>query len=50
MKRAIVNVGSDLAKSVFQVHAIGGDGAVHAITSVVALPLKVRPWLHCSNR
>lgn len=28
MKQEIVTVGLDLAKSVFQVHAIGRDGAV----------------------
>lgn len=28
MKQEVVTVGLDLAKSVFQVHAIGSDGAV----------------------
>ena len=28
MKQEVVTVGLDLAKSVFQVHAIGGDGTV----------------------
>lgn len=28
MKQEIVTVGLDLAKNVFQVHAIGGDGTV----------------------
>ena len=59
MKQEVVTVGLDMAKSVFQVHAIGGDGTVllrrklrraEVVGFFTDLPAASLAWRHARRR